>query len=373
MVDPANLKTDKGSILQAHMTVLKSIIQKWAENKISDQEVEFLSAFIKFKLLPNKYDELPEALKAKIGQYRELEKQIAIPRRAPGVVEAQPVDQPLLLRGDYKKEDEPVKRAFLEVFDDTPYKTTGSGRLELAQDIVSAKNPLKSRLLVNRLWAYIFGKGIVKSTDNFGRLGDKPTHPELLDYLAQNFEKNGWSIKKAIREMVTSRTFKSVSQSSAQAKELDSQNKYLSYFTPRRLDAEAIWDSIHALANQRRHRAVYDYIARNRLNPFLTTFNRPTPFTTVSTRLNTNVPDQALSIMNDVAHKLALGTQKASFKNQPVKTNNDRVKALYLHCLSRLPNSREIEVCLQFIEKEKGSWALLTESLLNSKEIIYVH
>ena len=149
-------------------------------------------------------------------------------------------------------------------------------------------------MLVNRLWNYVFGAGLVTTTDNFGRMGGQPSHPELLDFLASDFKKNGWSLKKSLKLMVTSRTFKLSSQSTAAAKEVDPVNKYLSFYTPRRLDAEAIYDSLHFVAGQNK-RAIYDSVIRNRLHPFLTAFNRPVPVTTVSRRPSDNVPAQALS------------------------------------------------------------------------------
>ncbi len=191
-----------------------------------------------------------------------------------------------------------MPRQFLEAFDNGPYSNKDSGRLELAQDIAGKTNTLKSRVLVNRLWHYVFGQGIVSTTDNFGRLGKKPTHPELLDYLALDFEENGWSIKTALRKMVTSRAFRSGSLAPDGANEKDPANQFLSYYTPRRLDAEAIMDSINSLAQEHFERGVYKMSKRNQLDPFLSTFNFPIPTTTISRRDSTSVPAQALSMMN---------------------------------------------------------------------------
>jgi hypothetical protein len=102
-------------------------------------------------------------------------------------MEGEPWDQPLLDRGDHKKEGEPVARGFLEMFGGEPYSKTESGRRELAEDLLSEDNPLTARVIVNRLWNHVFGRGIVASSDNFGRLGKEPSHPALLDNLAIDF------------------------------------------------------------------------------------------------------------------------------------------------------------------------------------------
>ena len=370
--DPASLK-DAASIDKAYSATIKAILQKWKNGPLSDKEANFLQPFIKFNILTNKLSELPKSLQNKVNQYRKLEKEISVPRRAPGLLEAEVVDQPLMTRGDYKKLEAPVERQFLEVFSDKKYSKTNSGRLELAEDMVSAKNTLKSRVLVNRLWSYVFGKGIVTSTDNFGRLGSKPTHPELLDYLALNFEKNNWSIKKALRQLLTSRTFKSKSLSSARADEIDPENYRLSYFTPRRLEAEAIYDSLQSLSGRNFKRAVYDKVIRNRLNPFLTAFNRPTPVSTMSYRLSTNVPAQALTMMNSFTINLSGNVLNKAFYKKNLKSDEDKIKALFLHCYCRPATKLEIEQCKKFLKVSNADWNRLSDTILNSKEIIYVY
>ena len=368
--DPKALSPDK--ISQTYKTVLTRIIKKWQRGNISNKEAEFLNTFLSEGILSNDLKSLPASLQTKVKNFRQLENQIEVPNRAPGLMEAEVVNQPLLSRGDYKKEEENVDREFLEVFGSKAYRI-GSGRLELAEDMVSPKNTLKSRVLINRLWSYVFGQGIVKSTDNFGRLGSKPSHPDLLDYLSDNFEKNGWSIKKALRQMITSRTFMSVSQNSAKADEIDPENVYLSYFTPRRLDAEAIFDTLHTIAGRKFNRAVYDRVVRNNLNPFLTAFNRPTPVTTVSSRLSTNVPAQALTMMNDMTTKLSVHTANVALRKRTLKTVDKKLNALFLQCYNRPASKEEIRICSQFLKENNNDWNILTEAILNSKEVIYVY
>ena len=370
---PEAVLKDAASIDSAYKNTLAVILKKWAQGNVNDKEVAFLQPFIEYNILSNKIAEMPDSLKSRIENYRQLEKEIPVPTRAPGLMEAEVVDQPLMTRGDYKKLEEPVERQFMEIFSNKKYSKANSGRLELAEDMVSKENTLKSRVLINRLWSYVFGKGIVKSTDNFGRLGSKPTHPELLDYLSDNFEKNSWSIKEALRQMVTSRTFKSKSISSVKADELDPENIYLSYFTPRRLEAEAIFDSMNAMTGKNFNRAVYDKVIRNRLNPFLTAFNRPTPMSTVSSRLSTNVPAQALTMMNDFTVNMASKVLANASYRKKFNSDDDKINAIFMHCFCRPATKLEIEQCKKFLTSVGSDWNRLTETILNSKEIIYVY
>src|SRR6185312_613965 len=142
--------------------------------------------------------------------YRRLEAQLALPRIVPGVADAVPAyDQPVLARGDSRKPGEVVARRYLEAIDlpTTEFARRGSGRRELAESIARGDNPLTARVMVNRLWHHVFGTGIVRTVDDFGRAGELPSHPELLDYLATRFSDEGWSIKKMLRLLVTSEAF----------------------------------------------------------------------------------------------------------------------------------------------------------------------
>src|SRR5690606_25738546 len=123
----------------------------------------------------------------------------------PGVMEAVGYDAPLLTRGDHLHPADPVPRGYLTLVGDQPYRTETSGRLELADDLTRADNPLTARVMVNRIWQHLFGRGLVPTVDNFGRLGEPPTHPELLDFLAARFVEHGWSAKDMIRYLVTTR------------------------------------------------------------------------------------------------------------------------------------------------------------------------
>ncbi len=372
LIDNPQDITDQESLLQVYTQTLKQVITHWQSGRMSDKEAEFLQACLTFNLVTNEVAKLPFDLQKKIEQYRSLEKEIPVPRRAPGVFEADPVNQRLLIRGEQKQESDPVARQFLEIFNNRAYSNENSGRLELAKDMVSKANTLKTRVLINRLWSYVFGQGIVTSTDNFGRLGNKPTHPELLDHLSLDFEENGWSIKRALRKMVTSRTFRSASQTPKATYAKDVKNQYLSYFKPRRLDAETILNSIHFVSNNQQ-RALYLPVVRNHLNPFLQTFNAPVPTSTISERSSTDVPAQSLTMLNGPIVEHAARAWSGSIQhNQSLKTPEEKIKAMFLQAYARPATAAEVKLFKSFLEAGANEYHL-AHALLNSKEFIYVY
>ena len=162
------------------------------------------------------------------------------------MIDAEPRDHVLFERGNHQKPAQVVRRQFLEALGARDYPEKISGRLELARDIVSEENPLTGRVVVNRLWHHLFGQGLVSTVDNLGRMGEKPSHPELLDWLVHRFYQDGWSLKKMIRLIVSSEAWQRSNRVPLGALEKDPSNRLLSYRSPRRLEAEAIRDSILA-------------------------------------------------------------------------------------------------------------------------------
>ena len=231
---------DRKSLEGFYRRSLVDGLNSWRDQKMNDAQALLLNSMVSRGFLPGEVAGLPGHLKTLVERYRRLEAEIRNPARVPGVMDGEPWDQPLLDRGDYKKEGEAVERGFLEVFGGRTYTKTGSGRRELAEDIVGKGNTLTTRVIVNRLWHHVFGRGLVASADNFGRLGSKPSHPGLLDYLAMDFRENGWLMKRTVRQLVMSRAFRSASTVPAANRGKDDANLQLAYYTPRRLDAEAI-------------------------------------------------------------------------------------------------------------------------------------
>jgi hypothetical protein len=314
-----------------YAAVAESVIIAWADGKADDQDLRWLDWLLKRGLLSN--DRKASAkLDALVAEYRDAEKSLTLPRIVPGIADApKPYDQPLLARGDFNKPGAAVARRFLEALDvgGPAFTAKGSGRLELAQRLASADNPLTARVMVNRVWHHVFGAGLVRTVDDFGHLGDPPSHPELLDHLAAGFVEDGWSVKKLLRRIVLSRTFQMTARDDGGARTADPDNRLLHHYPARRLDAESIRDAILA-ASGRLDRTVFGpsidpwrdkantdrrlfpgpldgngrrslYIKVNLMEPpkFLGAFDFPGGKVTRGRRDVSNVPAQALALLND--------------------------------------------------------------------------
>ncbi len=306
-----DVPVDATDLARRYGKSLRESIEAWRDGKPTDDQARLLGYMLRRDLLPNTVAAVPNASEL-VSTYRRLEESLGTPVRAPGVLEATGFDQPLFIRGDHKQPSAAVPRRFIEALDPTPYNTTGSGRLELADSLFSPKNPLTARVAANRVWSNLFGVGIVATADNFGRLGDEPTNPRLLDYLATQLIDNGWSIKRMIRLLVTSRTYRQASGAASIAIEKDPTNRLLSHFPVMRLDAESVRDTLLAVTGSldsrmygpptdgnANRRAIYVGVFRTRLDPFLSVFDAPQPFTTQGRREVTNVPAQSLTLLND--------------------------------------------------------------------------
>ncbi len=392
---------------------LTAAVRHWREGKLSEEELAFLDYFVRRDLLPASLPRLPQ-LKESVATYRRLEAEIPVPRRAPGVHEAVAFDQPLFVRGQITQPSETVPRRFLEMFDDRPFQTELSGRLELAAKVASPTNPLTARVMVNRLWHHLFGRGLVGTVDNFGRLGEKPTHPELLDYLATRFIERGWSVKETIRFLATSRAFQQTAQASPDARRIDPGNELLSHARVRRLEAEAIRDAVLTVSGQLdlkmygpgvnvyyvaktegggpkgpldgdRRRSVYQRIRRNAANPFLEAFDAPKPMSTRGKRDVTNVPAQSLTLLNDPF----VIDQSAKWAKALVadgRGRDERVRAMFVRALGRAATATELAGSREFldelsaehsippgeVEKSERVWQDFAQSLFCLKEFIYV-
>jgi hypothetical protein len=334
------------------------LVEAWQSNTLTDADAEALDALIQSKQLSL------DSITPLLQRYRDLEAKLPLPTRVPGVIEADAKDAPLFVRGDHKQPAELVSRRFLEALDPTPFATKQSGRLELAERMADMKtNPLTARVIVNRIWHHVFGRGIVASVDNFGKLGDLPTHPELLDFLAQRFIDSGGSIKSLLRDMLMSKTFQRSSQFSVLSSQLDPENKMLSYWSTRRLEAEAIRDSIVTLSGRLdptlygesvgsgdERRSIYVKVIRNSLPLFLTTFDAPVPFATRGKRDSTNVPAQSLTLLNDPnvidwARSWALRTLNEA-KN---RADDLRIRQMFREAFAREATDDEIKQSLAYL------------------------
>jgi hypothetical protein len=184
------------------------------------------------------------------AERQQLERQI--PESIFGMIgsDEDPHDVRVHIRGNHKNLGEVAPRRFLQIIagEKQAAVSVGSGRLQLAESMVRPENPLTARVMVNRIWKHHFGQGIVRSVDNFGKTGEAPTHPELLDFLSQRFIESGWSVKAMHRMMVLSSTYAMSSQPEPEAEKLDPENKLLHRMPLQRLEAESIRDAILAVA-----------------------------------------------------------------------------------------------------------------------------
>ena len=240
-----------------------------------------------------------------------------------------------------------------------PFQSAGSGRLELAQRIANSENPLTARVMVNRVWHHLFGTGIVRTVDDFGHVGDLPSHPELLDHLTTEFVEDGWSVKRLIRRLVLTRTFQLASAPTAAAKEKDPQNRLLSHYPARRMEAETIRDSILSAsgrldpklfgmsvqpfrekeyADRRLFPGPLDgngrrsiYIKNNLMEgpKFLEAFNFPGGKVTQGRRDITNVPAQALALLNDPFVLQQADLWAAKLIAEPHGSPSERIDAMF--------------------------------------------
>ncbi|GEP45254.1 hypothetical protein BGE01nite_45450 [Brevifollis gellanilyticus] len=325
---------------------------------------------------------------------------------------------PIHIRGSYLTLGKEVERGFPEVmrtsFNKPVFPNKQSGRLELARWLASSDHPLTARVMVNRLWRWHFGKGIVTSTDNFGVLGDKPSHPELLDWLARVFIENGWSVKDMHRlimkssayQMASSHPSSGTASSAPDPAMLDPENRLLWHFNIQRLEAEQIRDSLLHVSGtlsqeiggktiplrnrefvfnhtSRDHttyetprRALYLPIIRNHLYDMLEQFDYPDPTMPTGSRNATVVAPQALIMLNaPVVLDASANLSKRIAQDTKGGTIEARLQRVYALAYNREPTLREIDRAKHFIQdspNQEEAWNLLCQSLLAANEFMYL-
>lgn len=335
------------------------------------------------------------------------------------------VDAQVLIRGNTATPGRLVQRRFLEAIDGAePLEiAAGSGRLELARRITAADNPLTSRVIVNRLWHHLMGRGIVATTDDFGVLGQPPTHPELLDHLAASFRSDGQSIKRLIRRIVLTQAYQMSGRIDPQALEADPDNRLWHHRPPRRLEGEVLRDSLLAVAGRLDtavggpavpihltpfmdgrgrpknsgpldgdgRRSLYIAVRRNFLSPMMLAFDMPVPFSTMGRRNVSNVPAQALILMNDplVITQAKLWAQRTlawTPSTGPTGQLGDatiqqqRIGRMYLQAFARPPSSEELRLAVDFLRGDSDDsgdatlqrWSDLAHALINTKEFFFL-
>ncbi len=353
------------------------------------------------------------------AQFAALEKASpAQPDMADAVCDGAPVEQHVLIRGNPGNPGELAPRRFLTVIagDQIP-ATHGSGRLELAEWLASPQHPLTSRVMVNRIWQYHFGQGLVRTPNNFGLLGEKPTHPELLDYLARRFVEQGWSIKAMHRLLMLSSAYQMSSRISKAQAEADPANLLFSHFDRRRLDVEEIRDGLLAADREldltmggtlqsgfgtdgensaarlsydpavSRRRTVYLPLRRSNLPSLLNLFDFGDATTPSEGRERTNVAPQALFMMNSrfVSERARDLAKELLAENSA--GDRQRLETAYLRLFGRKPAPEETDDLLHYLAAFRGktadsglkpedpnlfAWQSVCHILMSSNEFIYV-
>ncbi len=374
--------TEVDGCIAEYARILTEAVVAWRGRTLSEAQRELMDACVEADLFSSDEWASPEIGKL-VGAYRKLAMPLAKPVFVPGVLEHATVDAPLLERGDHKKPGEPVPRAFLGVFGGAPVDGPQSGRLEFARALLSKENPLTRRVMVNRIWHWTFGAGIVATVDNFGRMGEKPSNPELLDFMANHLADNRWSLKETLLFLMTADAFQRSSVASPAALEKDPSNTLLSHANVRRLEAESIRDSLLHLAgvlDQTRSgtsqpanapcRSVYLKLKRNSMPPLLATFDAPKPFTTMGRRDVTTVPAQSLTLLNDPAvYRLAAGFAARSRAQKPAP--QECASLMFHSALGRQPTAKELQLAMESYGSNKD-FEGLAHAIMNLKEFIYL-
>jgi hypothetical protein len=312
---------------------------------------------------------------------------------AMGVLDrARIVNSPLLERGEINRPGRRVPRRFPEVIeipDAPPVPARQSGRLEFAKWLTHPDHPLTARVMANRIWRHLFGAGLVRTVDNFGFSGERPTHPELLDTLAVKFMADGWSVKQLVRELVLSRTYRQSSAFRRDAFQADPENRWLWRASKRRLEAEAIRDAMLAVSGEldttrpagslvakligdrpisligldpripadlddSKHRSVYLPVLRDRLPDVLDLFDFAEPSLVTGDRETTNVPVQALYLMNS-SFVQARATALAERLWRESHDHDQRIRAAFELCFSRAPDAEELKLAAAYFQQNQIS------------------
>jgi hypothetical protein len=426
---PASERSTPGGAWSPALKPLQEAVAAWAADKATPPQLALVSWLARHRLLEpdstesaRPFSQLSPLAKA-IAEYRLLEKSIPDPRRAPSMVDGTGIDERIFIRGNHKSLGDEVPRRFLEALGGTVAGRfrEGSGRLELARHIVDPGNPLFARVFVNRVWLHLFGRGIVPTPDDFGVLGQPPTHPEMLDWLAHWFQTEGGGQPKAlIKLLVTSRAYQMSSRpDDPGAEEKDPANLLWHRAEVRRLEGEAIRDSILAVSGQldtamfgppipihltefmdgrgrpatsgpldgAGRRSIYVEVRRNFVSPMMRAFDTPVPHSTVGRRTVSNVPAQSLMLLNDpfVVEQAKLWARRLLAAGD--RSSQERIRRVYLETFGRPPLPAEQAEALAFLERHGAAygaspaaaatdarvWADLCHVMWNVKEFVFIN
>jgi len=393
---------------------LTAAVARWCDGKPKPGDQHILDWLLANKLLPNTAGP-GSKLAALVAEYRKVEAGIAFPRTVNSMDERGTAKAGLAFnaRGNVDAVGEFVPPDFISMFagKNAVAKSPGSGRLELAESLVNPDHPLTSRVYVNRVWQWAMGAGLVATPDDFGHLGDKPSHPELLDFMAREFVREGWSTKKLLRRLVLSQTFRQSGTVTESARGRDPGNRLRHHYPTRRLEAEAIRDSLLAVSGRldpalygrpilpprpvedsskrlyagpldgHGRRSLYTQLSIMDPPKFLVGFNLPDLRLPTGRRDETNVPAQALILLND---PLVTAMAKHWAKGLIAVPHADaaaRVRAMFVTAYSREPTAAETTrwtaAAKDFATpgvadfmRDEDAWARVAHAVFNTKEFI---
>ena len=406
------------ALAQHFQNAVQDVLRAWREDRASDEDIVWLDWLLREQVISNSRNLTP-ALHALTDQYRVVEAGLGAPEVIYSMGDFDHGwDNPIFTGGQALSLGRPAPRHFLTLMpaDLRRVGTEQSGRRELAEAIASPRNPLTARVMVNRIWHYVFGRGLVATTDNFGRYSEPPSNQELLDYLAARFVGEGWSVKKLIRLLVTSETFKQSSDPDPGAAEADPQNLKWSHYPVRRLDAEAIRDNILAVSGRldrtlygpsiqphrgepkeyRRlfqgpldgngRRSIYLKVTRMEGPRFLELFDLPPPLQTRGNRDVTNVASQSLALLNDpfVLDQARVWAERLVAKKDDAI--DARLSSMFLDALGRPPSHDELgrwrslaarlatqhQVPAADLLSSEVVWKDVAHTFFNTKEFLYL-
>jgi hypothetical protein len=399
---------------------LAGAVERWCADCATAGDVVLLNWLRERGLLSNRADADDDgggSLGRLVAAYRALEQTLPPPRTINSMDERgmAAASYALDVRGNYDEPGDLVPHDFLQVFagQNDVVRSRGSGRRELAEFLVSPRNPLTARVYVNRVWQWVFGSGLVGTPDDFGHLGEKPSHPELLDALTATFMADGWSTKRLVRRLVLSSTFRQSGRVSDAGRQRDPRNRLLHHYPTRRLDAEAIRDALLAVSGEldprlsgppieppriredpkmrlfsgpldsQGRRSLYIKVSILEPPRFLACFNLPDPKIPTGRRDVTNVPAQALALLNDpfVAAQ-AESWARRLVAEEPPSAPAERLRGMFVRALGREPTPAELQRWGEALEHfgagsggdehallaSRTIWARVAHALFNTKE-----
>ena len=412
-------------------TTLAQLAQRYQDLVLLSEAAELapLQELIGASKGPFSLDDLPETalseatvaeLKTLREKQAEVENSIPVIAEAMSITDGTPQNLRVHLRGSHTTLGEEVARRMPHILaqgDEPPIDAATSGRLQLAQWLTRPNHPLTARVLVNRVWLAHFGDGLVRSPDNFGKLGEAPTHPELLDWLAHEFVQSGWSIKSLHRLILNSAVWQQSTHWNESTAAIDPENRWLWRMNRRRLEAEAIRDSLLAIGGDldtamggsllptenrgyvtstaninievynSSRRTLYLPIVRSAIFDYLTAFDFGDPSAMNGQRDRTTVAPQALFLMNSGLVAKESETLSRTLLTLPGE-DTGRISLAFERFYSRLPTESEVASSLEFIaayEKQLGdrgttadqlrpmAWKAFCRALMSTNEFLYVN